>query len=56
MYIYILIWITETLIYSYTEDCKICTSFRENLEKLSELPESEFGTVINFGLVNANSN
>ncbi|KAG4085533.1 hypothetical protein H8356DRAFT_1739783 [Neocallimastix lanati (nom. inval.)] len=44
------------LLQFYTEDCKICTSFRENLEKLSELPESEFGTVINFGLVNANKN
>jgi len=40
----------------YTENCKLCSSFRENLEKLSEVPEKEYGTVIKFGLVNADEN
>eukprot|EP00833_Pecoramyces_ruminatium_P008892 jgi/Orpsp1_1/1182924/evm.model.c7180000083176.1 len=40
----------------YTKNCKLCFSFRPNLEKLSELPDSEYGTKINFGIVNADDN
>jgi len=40
----------------YKDECKLCERFHPHLRKLSDLPESEFGVLIKFGLINIENN
>jgi len=40
----------------YKNDCRLCEKFKAHLQKLSDLPENEFGVVIKYGLINSEEN